>query len=52
MIKDSVQRYECLRTILKEATERYNRELLDTEERLLLQDRIKRIRRQLRLVSA
>jgi len=43
-------RDERLRTILREATHRYNHELLDDEERQLLQDRIKRIRRQLKMV--
>ena len=38
---------EVLRTILREATERYNHELLDDEERMLLLDRIRRLRRQL-----
>ena len=45
----SVLKAERLRTILREATERYNRELLDDEERQLLLDRIKRIRRRLGL---
>jgi len=49
MANTSVLKAERLRTILREATERYNRELLDDEERQLLLDRIKRIRRQLRL---
>jgi predicted Fe-S protein YdhL (DUF1289 family) len=33
------------RTILREAVERFNHELLDDEERQLLLDRIKRLRR-------
>jgi hypothetical protein len=49
MANTSVLKAERLRTILREATERYNRELMDDEERMLLLDRIKRIRRQLRL---
>ena len=49
MANTSVLEAERLRTILREATERFNRELMDDEERQLLQDRIKRIRRQLRL---
>ena len=49
MANTSVLEAERLRTILREATERYNRELLDDEERQLLLDRIKHIRRQLRL---
>ena len=43
----SVQREELLRTVLREATHRFNHELLDDEERQLLLDRIRRIRRQL-----
>jgi len=42
-------RDERRRTILREAETRYQNELLDDEERQLLLDRIKRIRRQLRL---
>ena len=49
MANTSVLKAERLRTILREATERYNRELLDDEERQLLLDRIRRIQRQLRL---
>ena len=49
MANTSVLKAERLRTILREATERYNRELLDDEERQELLDRIKRLRRQLRL---
>jgi hypothetical protein len=40
---------EAMRTSLREAEARFNHELLDDEERQLLLDRIKRIRRQLRL---
>jgi len=43
----SVLEAERLRTILREATERFNRELLDDEERQLLLDRIRRLRRKL-----
>jgi hypothetical protein len=39
-------RDEAKRTILREATQRFNHELLDDEERQLLLDRIKRLRRQ------
>jgi len=46
----SVLEPERLRIILREATERYNRELLGDEERQLLLDRIKRLRKQLGLV--
>jgi hypothetical protein len=38
-------RDEVRRTILREAVERFNHELLDDEERQLLLDRIKRLRR-------
>ena len=40
---------ELLRTILREALNRFNHELLDDEERQLLLDRIRRLRRQLGL---
>jgi hypothetical protein len=39
-------RDEVRRTVLREAVERFNHELLDDEERQLLLDRIKRLRRQ------
>jgi hypothetical protein len=38
---------EISRTILREAVSRFNNELLDDEERQLLLDRIKRLRRAL-----
>ena len=41
---------EGRRTILCESLNRYRHELMDEEERMLLLDRIRRIRRQLRLV--
>jgi len=41
---------EARSTVLREAEERYRRELMDDEERQLLLDRIKRLRRQLGLV--
>jgi len=41
---------EVKRTILRESLTRYRNELLPDEERMLLLNRIKRIRRQLRLV--
>ena len=50
MTTSSVLRDEVLRVILREALDRYRNELMDDEERQLLLDRIKRIRRQLRLV--
>jgi hypothetical protein len=37
-------RDEARRTILREATQRFNHELMDDEERQLLLDRIKRLR--------
>ena len=40
---------ETKHTILREAVDRFNHELVADEERQLLLDRIKRIRRQLRL---
>ena len=49
MANTSVLKAERLRTILREATHRYNHELLDDEERQLLLDRIKQIRRWLGL---
>jgi len=49
MSTSSVLKDELLRTILREATRRFNHELLDDEERQLLLDRIKRVRRQLGL---
>ena len=49
MATTSVLEAERLRTILREATYRFNHELLDDEERMLLQDRIGRLRRSLKL---
>ena len=46
-ILDRGLRDETRRTILREATQRFNNELLDDEERLLLLGRIKRLRRTL-----
>ena len=40
-------RDEVKRTILREAEERYRHELLDHDERMLLLDRIKRLRKAL-----
>jgi len=40
---------EARRAALREATRRFNNEILDDEERQLLLDRIKRLRRQLGL---
>lgn len=59
MIKNSVEQRqqkalpdEMRRTILREALTRYRSELLDTEERLELEDRIKTLRRRLGLVGS
>jgi len=49
LITTSVTKDERLRTILREATHRFNHELLDSEERLLLLDRIRRLRRKLEI---
>ena len=40
-------REEVTRTILREAVERFNNELLDNEERQMLLDRIRRLRQRL-----
>lgn len=40
---------EMRRTILREAVERYRRELLPDEERMLLLDRIRRLKKSLGL---
>ena len=40
-------RDEARRTILREATQRFNHELLEDEERQLLLDRIRRLRKAL-----
>lgn len=40
---------EVKRTILRESEARYRHELLPDEERMLLLDRIRRLRRQLKL---
>ena len=53
LIKDSVSKNaltdEVKRTVLREAEDRYRNEIASDEERMLLQDRIKHIRRQLML---
>jgi len=41
---------ETRRTVLREAEDRYRNELMGDEERMLLWDRILRLRRQLKLV--
>ena len=50
MIATSVPKHltdEVKRTILREAVQRFNNELMDDEERMLLLDRIKRLRKAL-----
>ena len=42
---------EAKRTVLRESLARYRNELMDDEERMLLLDRIKRLRRELKLVT-
>lgn len=49
MIISSVLRQEVLRTVLREALNRYLNELLDDGEHQLLLDRTKRLRRQLEI---
>ena len=49
MIISSVLWQEVLRTVLREALNRYRNELLDDGERQLLLDRTKRLRRQLEI---
>ena len=51
MITTSVTKDEQLRTVLREAVERYNHELMEDEERLLLLERIRRLRKRLALSS-
>ena len=46
-ILDRGLRDETRRTILREATQRFNNELMDDEERQFLLDRIKRLRKAL-----
>jgi len=43
---------ETRRTVLREAEDRYRHELMDEEERMLLWDRILRLRRQLKVTHA
>jgi hypothetical protein len=42
---------EAKLTILRESLARYRNELMDDEERMLLLDRIKRLRRELKLAT-
>ena len=44
---ENAERAEALRTVLREAVHRFNNELMDDEERMLLLDRIKRLRKAL-----
>ena len=46
-ILDRGLRDETRRTILREATQRFNNELMDAEERQLLLDRIRHLRKAL-----
>ncbi len=48
-ILENAERDEARRTILREAVDRYNNELMDDEERLILLERIKRLRKALAL---
>jgi glucosamine 6-phosphate synthetase-like amidotransferase/phosphosugar isomerase protein len=50
MAKSIMDHDRVLRRVLREAVDRFNHELLDDEERQMLLDRIKRLRRQLGLV--
>ena len=50
ILQDAVS-HEVRRTILRESLDRYRNELMEDEERMLLLNRIKRLRRQLRLHS-
>lgn len=50
MVRTIMDHDRRLRQVLKEAEERYRNEIMDDEERMLLLDRIKRLRRQLGLV--
>ena len=43
--------YEVRRTILREAEDRYRNELMNDEERMLLLDRIRRLRRTLGVLA-
>ena len=53
MVKHRILRYavsdETRRVILREAETRYRNEIASDEERMVLQDRINRLRRELRL---
>ena len=52
MITTSVPKHlteEQVRTVLREAEDRYRNEMMDDSERLMLLDRIKRLRRRLGL---
>jgi hypothetical protein len=50
VLQDAVPN-EVRRTVLREAEDRYRNELMSDEERQLLLDRIRRIRRQLKSVT-
>ena len=52
MITTSVTKDEQLRSVLREAEERYRNELMDDEEMMLLLVRIRRLRKRLALLSS
>jgi hypothetical protein len=49
IVKDKDLKEEVKRTILRESLTRYRNAMADDEERMLLQDRINRLKRQLGL---
>ncbi len=51
-IAQEAKKDEVRRSILRESEARYRHLLCDDEERMLLQDRIKRLRRQLGIAGA
>ncbi len=50
LLQDTVPN-EVRRTILREAEDRYRNELMNDEERMLLLDRIRRLRRRLGVLA-
>ena len=51
MAKTTLDRARILRKVLREAEDRYRNELMDDEERMLLQNRIGRLRHSLKLAT-
>jgi len=51
MAKERILQDEVRRTILRESLKRYRNELLPDEERMVLQDRIRRLRRTLGVLA-